>query len=270
MIRPLRDGHVSLQDSIGKRACAGEPIDEDLQAHMEGLDNYFGAVLRGAEGTTTDANGAVVYRLLAPGLGYLTISQMSVDDADDDQQTTIMGAAIDRAIASFGDAGHLIIDVRANSGGHDMVSLAIAGRFTDRARVAYTKHARYGTRTTTERTVIVQPQGVKPYLGKVLLLTSRYTASAAETFSLMMRESPSVTIIGENTSGAFSDIFFRQLPNGMFFGLSNEIYRTADGQVYEGLGVPPTIPVPFTWADLVQSKDVVLDTAVALAQRGSP
>lgn len=81
----------------------------------------------------------------------------------------------------------------------------------------------------------------------------------------MMRVNPAVTVIGEHTSGAFSDILGRQLPNGMLFGLSNEIYRAADGQIYEGLGVPPTIPVPFRLADLAMGKDVVLETALALA-----
>jgi carboxyl-terminal processing protease len=263
MITPFRDGHVSLQD--GTRGCSGEPPDSELQADLEAVGNYFGKVLTGAAGTTTDAKGAVAYRMLAPGVGYLMISQMYVDDAEDDQQTNIMGAAIDRATAFFGDVGHLIIDIRANSGGLDKVSLAIAGRFTDSARVAYTKMARHREGTTTARAVTVEPRGPKPYLGKVLLLTSGYTASAAETFTLMMRVNPAVTVIGEHTAGVFSDILGRQLPNGMLFGLSNEIYRAADGQIYEGLGVPPTIPVPATLADLAMGKDVVLETALALA-----
>ncbi len=263
MLASLNDGHVSMGNST--RGCSGEPADPELQTHMEGLANYFENVLKSGEGVTTDANKTVAYRRLAPGIGYLLISQMYVDDVAAAQQTEVMGAAIDRAIAALGDAGHLIVDLRANPGGTDAVSLAIAGRFTEIERVAYSKKARNGSGFTTERTVSVRPLGARTYQGKVWLITSRFTASAAEIFALAMRVNPNVTLIGENTAGVFSDIFARQLPNGVYVGLSNEIYTAADGQIYEGRGVPPTIPVAFSLAELAAGEDGVLRTTLSLA-----
>jgi hypothetical protein len=49
-----------------------------------------------------------------------------------------------------------------------------------------------------------------------------------------------------NTQGVFSDVLRRQLPNGWRFGLPNEIYRTADGTMFNLVGIPLSLPMP-TW-----------------------
>lgn len=68
--------------------------------------------------------------------------------------------------------------------------------------------------------------------------------------------------IGENTQGVFSDVLGRQLPNGWRFGLPNEIYRTADGTIFDLAGIPPDIEVPvFADADVVAGKDPAMARA---------
>jgi hypothetical protein len=80
-----------------------------------------------------------------------------------------------------------------------------------------------------------------------------------------MGRTPRVTRIGENTQGVFSDVLERRLPNGWTFGLPNEVYRTAEGAAFDGLGVPPDIAVPvFADGDVVAGRDPVIEKAIPL------
>jgi len=74
---------------------------------------------------------------------------------------------------------------------------------------------------------------------------------------------PQVVLIGLNTQGVFSDVLNRSLPSGWHFHLPNEVYLTADGQAFDGTGVPPDIRVPFfTGADLQSGRDAALEEAI--------
>ena len=92
------------------------------------------------------------------------------------------------------------------------------------------------------------------------------TTSAGETFTqALMRRSPHIVRIGENTQGVFSDVLGRQLPNGRRFGLPNEIHRTADGTIFDLVGIPPNIEVPvLADADLAAGKDPAMASALEI------
>ena len=81
---------------------------------------------------------------------------------------------------------------------------------------------------------------------KIYLLISPESASATEIMTLTSLEIPQVTRIGSETEGVFSDVFDRQLPNGMDFGLSNEVYLSMDGTNYEGKGIPADVPMNYS------------------------
>jgi len=83
-------------------------------------------------------------------------------------------------------------------------------------------------------------QGTR-YLKPIYMLTSELTASAAEVFTLRMRELPNVVQVGETTQGIFSDSTEKGLPNGWVLAMSTEIYRDPRGQNYEGAGVSPVV-----------------------------
>jgi len=71
--------------------------------------------------------------------------------------------------------------------------------------------------------------------------------------------------IGENTQGVFSDVLGRQFPNGWRFGLPNEIYRTADGAIFDLVGIPPDIEVHvFADADVAAGKDPAMARALEI------
>jgi C-terminal processing protease CtpA/Prc len=70
--------------------------------------------------------------------------------------------------------------------------------------------------------------------------------------------------MGEASQGAFSDILDKRMPRGIGFGFSNEIYRSADGEWFEGKGVPVDVAMAtFDRAERLAGKDLILEAAIA-------
>jgi len=171
-------------------------------------------------------------------------------------------SALDAALAALQDTAGLVVDVRTNNGGMDFLSMAIASRFVATDTHVYSKQARAGSGTTALVDVYLAPRGDVQYLQPVVLLTSASTVSAAEVFTLMLRALPQVTLMGESTQGALSDMLQKHLPNGFEFGLANEYYYSVDGEWFEDVGIPVAVEVPvFTRAQ----RDSGVDSALAAA-----
>jgi carboxyl-terminal processing protease len=58
-----------------------------------------------------------------------------------------------------------------------------------------------------------------------------------------MRALDNVRHVGEPTRGAFSNVLEKCLPNGWCLSLSNEIYTDHRGEVWEGRGIEPDVPI---------------------------
>lgn len=282
MIRPLDDDHISLSDGEqGFGPSKSYPwLDEDpnpLGKMLEMLnsigENYFdGRVsfnplsfkFEGEEALI--ANQFIFYGKLNDTVGYVYIIGES-GYTEDGTDVAAAEAAMDRIVAEFGALETVIIDVRINFGGSDAVSLALASRFADEKRLVTTKQARDGDGFTASQEFYVEPGGPQQFTKDIIVLTSRLTVSAGETFVLAMDVLPYVTMIGDNTAGAYSDVLMRALPNGWQFGLSNEVYTTVDGEVYEKVGNPPDIVAPFDPDHMRIGTDTILITALELAAR---
>jgi len=80
-----------------------------------------------------------------------------------------------------------------------------------------------------------------------------------------MYRQPQVTVIGERTAGALSDILVKPLPNLWVTGLSNEVYLDSEGVSFEQVGVTPEIEVPvFRLVNILAGEDPALDRALSL------
>lgn len=258
-IRTLADAHVELD--LGDRTITSDDRgDRTLSAwwRREAASDQvpsgsFARAMRnlvhdglGVRGAQLLANDRLVVGEIDATTGYIAILSMwgyAPEGASQSEDAQAAAGAIDRALAELSGKRALVVDVRTNGGGWDAVSLAIAARFADRPRVAFTKRARLGDGHTEPQAITVEPAGGSPFLGPVALLTSGSTGSAAEIFIFCMAVLPNVTTVGQPTRGITSDELAKHLPNGWIVTLSNERYETPNGICYEGVGIPPEVPV---------------------------
>jgi len=223
------------------------------------------------------AQGRVSFAYLPDSIGYLRIIGFGgyTQEGSYRSQLAALEAALDTIFADTRGWRGLVIDVRVNGGGADPLGIAIASRLTSAPYMAYAKVARSDPRDPakmTERQVAMVTPSTRPgWRGPIVELISRYSVSAAETFTqALMGRRPAIPRVGEYTQGVFSDVLGRVLPNGWRIGLPNELFLTEEGTSFDGPGIPPTVPVPtFTKADLEAGRDPGLERAMQLLRGGS-
>jgi hypothetical protein len=203
------------------------------------LDQASAALLPGTRRQAFESK--LVWGKLNGNVGYLAINAMGgfgqADTLAEDR--SMLGPALDQALTDLKSTRAVVLDISHNLGGEDEISSDIAARFAERARKAYSKQAFHSG--TVQWFQTTPHQGIV-YLKPVYLLTSELTASAAEVFSMRMRELPHAVQIGETTQGVFSDSTEKGLPNGWILAMSTEVYRDPNGRNYEGTGLSPAIP----------------------------
>lgn len=144
---------------------------------------------------------------------------------------------MDRVMKDLKDTKSIIIDIRFNGGGQDVVSMEILSHFCPNTILVGKHKFRYGNKHTPVASVFVE--GSKnAYTNPVFVLTSPQTGSAAETFSLATLAMDKVKRIGSATEGALSSTLDKKLPIGWDFCISNEVYMDLNGRFYENEGIP--------------------------------
>ncbi|MCK0158201.1 S41 family peptidase [Cellulophaga sp. F20128] len=286
MILPLQDGHVSIVnedlDINSNRAHLLEIINSNLSPndHIETTDALISILNQRISfinstylnnATNSDSNGNMVWGLLTEDVGYFNVISMEGYAAIDKELSTVddLMTEIMQDVAAA-NVDKLVIDLRFNTGGHDGVSLEIASRFVTSTRNVFTKKAKIKNGFTDKQTISLVPKGDYQFTGDIVLLTSPVTASAAEIFVLCLKDLPNVTIVGQNTNGAFSEILTHRLPNGTFIGLSNQIYADNAGNVFEGIGIGPVQEeneIPFLSSpDFINSIDSGIERSLAILE----
>lgn len=136
--------------------------------------------------------------------------------------------------------------------------------------MAFEKSAFENGVLTPPRQAFIGPTTRPSYRGEVIALTSSSTASAAEILTLAVRELPLLALRGTPTASEFPDIHIPTLPNGFVFGLSNEIYSAADGEIFEGWGIPPDVEHAFVpLSDRRQRIHGMIGKALSMVSRRS-
>ena len=97
--------------------------------------------------------------------------------------------------------------------------------------------------------------------GKITLLTSGITGSAAEAFIYYLRAGHhDVTLIGESTRGAQSGPSKWRLPNGSSLLVPNRKITSPDGEYRETTGFLPQVSIEsFNAQDIANSQDRLLN-----------
>lgn len=257
MLAELRDGHVSVT-LADRTANAGRPrLRERLRtawgAEGTGITEsaFVSAWHQGVRTSVYEvldptslrsaAAGALEWGTIGTDVGYLRINRFSGfsdEPIPREQQIELLDAAVAAAIGDLDQTGFLVLDVALNGGGNDAAAMTVASHFADRTREAviydYAHEGPRVTRLTPADSVYQRP---------VLLLTSEVTASAAEVFVLAIRSLPHVTHVGERTRGGISSLLPKPFPGGFLVTISYERVRDANGREFEGVGIPPDVPI---------------------------
>lgn len=267
--------NVQLYDVLSKLITPLNDIHAFLQPTSDGLPRYESNVFFRTNKIQKDFSVPLIkqkyipdlntidetlhYGIIDGNIGYIHFGEFGKPkDFYKQQMTTIM--------ENLKNTKAMIVDIRNHAGGDDEVSRYISGWFTSEAKLFMTTRKRNGP----SHTDFTQPQnwyteklGNYQYVKPVLLLTTRWTASAGETFTWAMNTQSHVTQMGDTTAGGFSDVISRELPNGWLYFVSVGDYRNAAGKSEEGTGVAPKIYIVNKEEDIKAGKDVVLEAAIS-------
>lgn len=185
-----------------------------------------------------------------PDIGYLELAWFARPD--------YAAPKYAKAMSDLSDTGVMIVDLRRSNGGYPQAVQLLASYFVDRRMQLNDIHYR-DTGRTEQYWTLDKLDGPR-YLGKVYILTSRYTRSAAEDFAYTMQAMGRATIVGERTWGGahptsahrLTAHFVGRIPNGRSI---NPITHTN----WEGTGVVPDIPTGSQDALKVVRKRILSD-----------
>lgn len=260
MIVLLNDNHVNLYPTNG--ALPVFPggllrVQNGKVSILKVQEDYSEDVIKNYVSNLTSVTPNLKYGRLKNNIGYLNIS--GTDSYGSVKKN------MEKILKALRDTPALIIDIRHHYGGMDAVSQYIAGCFTAERKLYMSTRKRNGPQHgdfTPATEWYVSPAGNEQYTRPVIVLTSRFTQSAGETFALAMRELDHVTLVGDTTAGSLSDNPNFEMGNGWIFSVSVGDYRDGNGKSYEGVGIPPDKWVVTTRADLMAGRDAALEEVI--------
>ena len=273
MVEPLKDGHITI--SKGEEILYKVKKPSYFRQEFKGIeqefwqnvnktlkDNQF-SELKGIGPIFKDEN--LYYISQSVEIGYIRITRCFAnpesifDDKKEINDTKLMLTLFDSLLTALANKKALIIDIRANGGGHGGIELA--SRFVKEKRLTHYKAIRqkggYENFTQLEPNYIEPNIGVQ-FLSPVIILTNDKTASSAEDFTISLYQQSNITTIGTNTSGMLSDMFGTDLSSKISFTLSNQCYYSTDKKILEDIGVPVKIEVKNTKLDITNGIDQVI------------
>ena len=163
-----------------------------------------------------------------------------------------------------GGAKGLVLDLRGNPGGFGGMAIPVAARLVS-------TEISLGTirfRDFSNNLVVAPSLGVKPFTGKVVILTDEGSASTSEILAAGLQEAKRAIVVGEGTVGAALGSTIEKLPGGAIIQIPVAGFKTPKGVSIEGRGVMPDHRVLETRAALLAGRDLALEEAVAQARGG--
>lgn len=234
------------------------------------------ALVQGEEGTTVTIDflrdGKTVTLKLKRAEVSSTVESGVVDDAVGYLHILQFGnttaAEVRKALETFQAQGvhKLLIDLRDDGGGYLEALQGVVDCFLDKDRVFLIRAYSDGS-STKMKTTGAQIEGIGP----IVLLVNGNTASAAEAFTLAMKEGrEDVTIVGTTTYGKGTVQVTKYFDDGSAVKYTNSKWTSSQGVWINGTGITPDIEVQL--ADVLNMPYTVLkeDESYAYDSVGSP
>lgn len=249
LLRPAKDPHLWMKVNGAAKATYRRKYQGNFR--LESVEKKLGKLTK---------HGDILYSTrTSDDVGYLLIaSWMGNRDA--------MVAEIEQVLATFADTKSLIIDVRPNGGGDELMARAIAQWFI-KGEKTYSKNsyrdagAPGGFGQIFDR-VIKGNDKPKRYKKRVAVLMGPANLSSCESFLLMMQQGPRVKTFGDTSGGSSGNPKLHALPNGVEMYIPSWKALLPDGTLLEGRGVEPDVRVKTKMRDF-ESGDPVLAAALA-------
>jgi carboxyl-terminal processing protease len=170
-------------------------------------------------------------RLLAPGIGYLRISQFQRNTDQD------VGKSLDKLLES-GELTGLVLDLRNNPGGVLQASVGVADHFLDGGLVVYTE----GRIDDAAAEYVANP-GDRLEGAPIVVLINRGSASASEIVAGALQDQHRAVIMGTQSFGKGSVQTVLPLSDEIAVKLTTALYYTPSGRSIQAEGITPDINV---------------------------
>lgn len=245
-LQPTTDGLPRYESS---KFYINHKVQEDFK--MDVVKNYIPDLIT--------INEKFHYGVTADNIGYLHFGSFDMPVGFyNNQLFTVMN--------KLKDTKGIIVDIRDHEGGDDKVSKYISGLFASNENLFMITKKKNGPQHenfTAPQNWYVKKEGAYQYTKPVILLTSKWSASAAETFTWAMKTQSHLTQMGDTTAGGFSDILARELPNGWLYFIPVGDYRNSKGESEEGKGIVPDLLIVNKKQDIDAGVDKVLQAAIS-------
>ncbi len=218
--------------------------------------NASWAAIRKIIGNVQDTGVELAWGKTADGIGYMNFYGLSRIDLTD---------AFDEVLDTLSGTWALIIDLRGNGGGDEMLAKSIAGRFAEKALIYSYSQYRNGPKHTDLGSKLpraFESRGPWRYESPVVVLQGQATMSSAESFVFMLAQCPQVTTMGDRTAGASANPEPLALPGNIRVNVPRWLDLGPDKKPFENVGIPPQAPVKAEPGDFTATKDPVLEAAL--------
>lgn len=232
---------------------------------------------------------AVLCSQLPEGIGWLKVTMFPGAVGID------LAKMFDTAFAHLRDSTRLIVDLRGNTGGgigglrlmsyltpskkevgysltrarkvkgYKREELPRFGRIPSNKATLLWLALRYGF---IDKSILVVTEGFGPqtFHGRVVILVNEHTASAGEMVAAFAEENQLATIVGAKTPGRLLSGSAFKAGFGYMVGLPVAAYLTWQGNLIEGKGVSPSVPVEVQPEQLLAGEDTQMQRALEVVR----
>ncbi len=198
----------------------------------------------------------LAYGKIQDRIGYLVVWNLTQEGLSD---------AFDEALEALRATEGLILDLRFNGGGNEVLGQRIAGRFIDQKAVYSFSQYRKGPKhddLSEKLPRSVEPRGPWRFEAPVVVLQGQKTMSSAESLVLMLAQAPNVTTLGDHTAGSSGNPRSLELTHGIVVNVPRWVDLDHEGQPIDGVGVAPQVSVAYEGPGDFRNADPVIEAAI--------